>query len=630
MAALQGYRTQQKIGQSQYQTYQQVGRAGSGSYAADTVSKVLWDTTPLNVPVEAGSTRLIINATAHTALAGDMLRFTSTSANPGIEVGVVKVTANTIELGGELPALPLLADEFKIMRWITPVADQNGNLVFTPGPTTYNRNGSITTVAEDTANAANNRGLPVLPTYYRNGVPVTVNIDTVTPANNRGLPVELVSVTGSVTINAGDLNVSTNATNDSMAIGDGITGNRARVLVNNDATTFALKVKDDDANTTLTSVSANTLAVSNTTGNAGSAIAAPGVSIHGSDGTLNRKLLTNASGQLQVGIVASTLPTGAATLTEQQTQTTRLTSIRDALELIDNSTNLDGNPIGAAGLSIGGRDGSGNFQQVAVNTAGEVSVTFGSAGFSTETTLSALNNKVAQNFGAAAGAVRTAAQLGNAGGPANFNAGIDDGQTLRVSANLKRNGNELSYASGVDDANTQRVTLSTRHETVTTPVAARLSSGTAFITDGSIAGNAQYTIGTSTNALKTASYSLGFDGTLHREFSVDTAGRVRVLPETPSLIATVKQAAVTFGTTAIRLTTDGLAPTATRKSLKFIIEPPAGDVNFFLGSATVTSSGATRGIRLYPGTMYDYGADGNDYYIISDTASQTVFVLEVE
>jgi len=595
MAALQGYRTQQKIGQSQYQTYQQVGRAGSGSYAADTVSKVLWDTTPLNVPVEAGSTRLIINATAHTALAGDMLRFTSTSANPGIEVGVVKVTANTIELGGELPALPLLADEFKIMRWITPVADQNGNLVFTPGPTTYNRNGSITTVAEDTANAANNRGLPVIPTYYRNGVPVTVNVDTVTPANNRPLPVELVNVTGSVTINAGDLNVSTVSTNDSMAIGDGTTGNRARVLVNDDTTTFALKVKDDDANQKLGDVVLNTGAVSNTVGSNGSGIVSEGLHVLGSDGTDARFLSTNASGQLQVGIVASTLPTGAATLTEQQTQTTRLTSIRDSVELIDNSANLDGNPIGAAGLAIGGRDGSGNFQQVAVNTAGEVSVTFGSAGFSTETTLSALNNKVAQNFGAAAGAVRVAAQIGNAGGPANFNAGIDDGQTLRVSANLKRNGNELSYASGVDDANTQRVTLSTRHETATTPVAVRLTSGSAFVTNGTVAGGAQYTIGTNADALKMVSYALGFDGTVHRELSVDTSGRLRTV-EAVRVFQSIGQLA-TSGTL-----------TAPANAKGFTIQNSSRALGAFRFSTSGAS--ATVGFLLEPGqsTSYQDGA----------------------
>lgn len=98
---------------------------------------------------------------------------------------------------------------------------------------------------------------------------------------------------------------------------------------------------------------------------------------------------------------------------------------------------------------------------------------------------------------------------------------------------------------------------------------------------------------------------------------------------TPAAAQVVKQAAVSFGTTAVRLTTDAAAPAATRRKLLFIIEPGGAD-NFFMGGSTVTSSGATRGIRLYPGTLYSFDNDANDYFIISDTASQTVFVTEVE
>ncbi len=50
----------------------------------------------------------------------------------------------------------------------------------------------------------------------------------------------------------------------------------------------------------------------------------------------------------------------------------------------------------------------------------------------TETTLSSLNGKVANNYGAASGAVRTAAQIGNATAVADFGAGASSAQTLRV------------------------------------------------------------------------------------------------------------------------------------------------------------------------------------------------------
>jgi hypothetical protein len=63
------------------------------------------------------------------------------------------------------------------------------------------------------------------------------------------------------------------------------------------------------------------------------------------------------------------------------------------------------------------------------NVTGTVSLPTGAA---TETTLSALNGKVANDFGVSTGAVRTAAQLGNATGAAAFGTGASSAQTLRV------------------------------------------------------------------------------------------------------------------------------------------------------------------------------------------------------
>lgn len=54
------------------------------------------------------------------------------------------------------------------------------------------------------------------------------------------------------------------------------------------------------------------------------------------------------------------------------------------------------------------------------------------AGAATETTLSALNTKVVQDFGVSTAAVRVAAQLGNASGAAEFGAGASSAQTVRT------------------------------------------------------------------------------------------------------------------------------------------------------------------------------------------------------
>jgi hypothetical protein len=489
-------------------------------------------------------------------------------------------------------------------------------------PLSFELNGVDTPVVQDTANAANNTPLPTGVFFIKDGVAVPVSIDTVTPANNVLLPVEIASLSGPINITAGDLNVSTSSTNDSMAIGDGVTGLLANVTTNGATGREELHVRDDGAIALLTTIDADTSLLITPIGAVGSAHIVPGVQVLGSDGTNNRRLLTSATGVLQVNTTASALPTGAATLTEQQTQTTRLTSIRDAVELIDNAVNTDGNPIGTAGIAIGGRDGSNAFQQVSVNTAGELSVTFGSAGFATETTLSALNTKVANNFGAATGAVRTAAQVGNAGGAADFNSGTDSAQTLRVSANLKRAGNELAYNSGAADANTLRNVLATRHEAAATPLSNRLSDGTDFLSSVALAA-ARLDIASATKLLQTSSILLGWNGSTHREISLTSTGRVET--EQASKDGAIESAQVSVGLTAVRATVDNLAPANTRR--KLMIKPSKNNTGaIFFGPSTVTTA---NGMEIIGPDRLEFLNDHSDWYLISDTAAQVVEIIEV-
>jgi hypothetical protein len=71
-------------------------------------------------------------------------------------------------------------------------------------------------------------------------------------------------------------------------------------------------------------------------------------------------------------------------------------------------------------------------------------------GAATEATLSALNAKVVSDYGASSGAVRTAAQVGNASGVADFGAGASGAQTLRVvSANESNPKAGRSYVTSV-------------------------------------------------------------------------------------------------------------------------------------------------------------------------------------
>jgi hypothetical protein len=103
-------------------------------------------------------------------------------------------------------------------------------------------------------------------------------------------------------------------------------------------------------------------------------------------------------------------------------------------------------------------------------------------------------------------------------------------------------------------------------------------------------------------------------------------GKVSALAATPTAL-TVTQAAITVGTSAVRLTVSGSAPASTRVVLAATPDTTS-TATFYIGSATVTNSGATRGIEIVAGQSFIANNDAGDYYIVSSTGSQTVTVME--
>lgn len=97
---------------------------------------------------------------------------------------------------------------------------------------------------------------------------------------------------------------------------------------------------------------------------------------------------------------------------------------------------------------------------------------------------------------------------------------------------------------------------------------------------------------------------------------------------TPTAV-TVKQAAVAVGTSAVRLTTDGSAPSSTRVLLSAIPDSTS-TAKFYIGDSSVANSGASRGLQILAGQSFTVTNDAGNYYIISDTTAQTVYVLEQE
>jgi len=108
---------------------------GSGKVGLDTVSKTLAQVSSGNT-VELGTTQRIIVKTAHGARKGDVLRFTN-SLNIHVEAPVFLVPdANTIILGHKLDTAPVAAiDQYRLMRYVTPTTDLNGNTTVVEGQT---------------------------------------------------------------------------------------------------------------------------------------------------------------------------------------------------------------------------------------------------------------------------------------------------------------------------------------------------------------------------------------------------------------------------------------------------------------------------------------------------------------
>lgn len=142
--------------------------------------------------VEANSTTTTIVATAHAAIKGDVIQFTS-GVHANKDVKVFSVSTNAIVLAEELSVAPSAADAFRIMRHKYPTVDSAGGISTSSGPLQFVLDGANQQVVED----------------------------TVTPANNHPLPVKLTGFTGDITITAQELNVSLSHANDSVKIGDG-------------------------------------------------------------------------------------------------------------------------------------------------------------------------------------------------------------------------------------------------------------------------------------------------------------------------------------------------------------------------------------------------------------------------
>jgi len=180
----------------------------------------------------SSSTDTTLEIMTHGANIGDIIEFTS-GVLADKELYVIAVPdANNVEIHEKLVTQPSLSDAVRILRPRTPIVSSTGSLELTSTPIKFNLDGAEQEVTEDTA----------------------------TPSNNAPLPVKLTSATGDINITAGDLNVQTSHTGasfDSMRIGDGT----ETVEIN---ASGEMQVRDDDANTALSSIDSKDFATQTT------------------------------------------------------------------------------------------------------------------------------------------------------------------------------------------------------------------------------------------------------------------------------------------------------------------------------------------------------------------------------
>lgn len=251
--------------------------------------------------------------------------------------------------------------------------------------------------------------------------------------------------------------------------------------------------------------------------------------------------------------------------------------------------------------------------------------------FATQTTLAALEAKASTE--AKQDTTITAIDSTNTKlDTANTNLGTIDSSIGTTNTKLDTIDTSIgSTNTKLDTANTNLGTINTSIGTTNSEIGATNETAPASDTASSgLNGRLQRVAQRLTSLIAILPASLG-QKTMANSLAVTVSSDQAKFPISlaPPVASSVKQAVVSVGTSAVRATTDGSAPSATRVLLT-ITPDRDSSARFFLGSSSVTTTSTTRGQPILPGQTVSIDNDAGDYYIISDTAAQTVFVMEQE
>lgn len=339
-----------------------------------------------------------------------------------------------------------------------------------------------------------------------------------------------------------------------------------------------------------------------------------------------------------VTVIASVLPTGAATALNQATEITALNTIAANTGAVPPTTAAKGSPSPPDALQIGIVNGAGNIEPIVEGQelmAASIPVVIASDQSPLAVTISggtpALQNVNLTEYGSVLTTLGAKASVSSI--PvvlATDQASLNVVATQTLGSNLH-----------VDVDNFPATQPVSGTVTVIQPTASLLNAtvvSSALPTGGSTAAlqsSVQGSLGAGVSATNSELIGAVFTSTLPTlttgqqvAIQVDSRGRQIFVPATPVAL-TVTQAAVTVGTTAVRLTVSGGAPAASRVAL--VVTPDiASTATFYIGSSTVTNGGATRGVEIVAGQSFIANNDAGDYFIIASVAAQTVEIMEQE
>lgn len=361
---------------------------------------------------------------------------TVNATNPSVGLNTAVAPTSSTQIGGEDPLGDLQAARMTAARELIVNFDTG-----VTGDVNVQEWGGTPTTLGQKAMAAS---VPVVVASDQTNLPANITqIVGAAPSATNALPTQLTD--GTAFYDARQIRALTNA--DVVTAEQGGTWNINNItgtvtLPTGAATEATLATLATEATVatlateaTQLSVETNTQAVADATTTDGAVPPAKVMVVAGSDGSNIRTVATTASGAVLVQ--------GSGT----------------PLDADVNVTEFGGNPVvtgtGASGVGIPRVTVSNDSNVLATqsgtwninNITGTVSLPTGAATeatlatlateatvatLATEATLSALNTKINSDYGVATGAVRTAAQIGNASGVADFNSGNVSAQTLRV------------------------------------------------------------------------------------------------------------------------------------------------------------------------------------------------------